>query len=71
MRERLRKIWEALTGPSVLNEWPSDRYCPICDGRIWWWQKGTRIYELGMVRSHISCAANFLKSELAALQRGR
>jgi len=46
-----------------------DKYCCICDSRIWWWQKTVRLYSLGMNIAHLNCAADYLRSELEAYRQ--
>lgn len=49
---------------------PND-YCVVCDRRIWFFQKGIRVYSLGNNRAHISCAANYLRDELEARRNSK
>lgn len=38
-----------------------DRFCVICDERIWPWQQTTRLHSLGMNRAHTKCAAEYFR----------
>lgn len=53
--------------PPEDEHYPSDKYCSICEGRLWPWTKTTRLYSLGMTRAHLECAANFLRNKLAEM----
>ena len=45
-----------------------DKFCAVCDRRIYWFQKAVRVYSLGNNRAHIKCAADYLRGELIARQ---
>jgi len=65
------KILKILLNNAESNAWKHpDKYCAVCDRRIWWWQTGIRLYSLGNNRAHIHCAADYLRDELEA-KRGK
>lgn len=41
-----------------------NRWCAVCDRRIWWFQRGVHVYSLGDNRAHISCTAEYLADEI-------
>lgn len=64
IRMTLSRWWRTLF-PLTIKQY-EQIYCSICDGRIWFWQRGVRVYSLGMTRAHITCAADYLRAELQA-----
>lgn len=57
-------FWAAVNKADEEHLRHPDRFCCICDGRIWPWQTSTRLYSLGMNRAHLNCGADYIRSEL-------
>lgn len=49
--------------------YPAEKYCTICEGRIWPWTKTVRLRDLGMTRAHFKCASEYLRSKLTDVIR--
>ena len=50
-----------------LDNWQNpDKFCAVCNRRIWPMQRGIRVYSLGNNRAHIACAASYLHDELGS-----
>lgn len=64
LRSKVNNFWRTLF-PRTIREF-EQVYCSLCDGRIWWWQRTTRLYSLGLTRVHLVCGVQYLHDEIKA-----